>query len=96
MKPSLCEAADSRLRARRSFPQARNTSKAETRIAELDNLFKHLYEDNVTGEIVWRTVYQNVHDYELEQSNLKAAEVLREEIKQQENKRPTLKRLSAR
>ena len=47
------EAADSRLRERDAeFSRKRETlSKAETRIAELDNLFKHLYEDNVTGKL---------------------------------------------
>lgn len=44
------EAADSRLRERDAeFSGKRETlSKAESRITELDNLFKHLYEDNVT------------------------------------------------
>lgn len=93
------EAADSRLRERDAeFSCKRETlSKAESRIAELDNLFMHLYEDNVTGKLSDERFIKMSHDYELEQSNLKAmAEVLREEIKQQENKRPTLKRLSAR
>ncbi len=46
------EAADSRLRERDAeFSRKRETlSKAESRITELDNLFKHLYEDNVTGK----------------------------------------------
>ena len=47
------EAADSRLRERDAeFSRKRETlSRAESRIAELDNLFKHLYEDNVTGKL---------------------------------------------
>ena len=74
------EAADSRLRERDAeFSRKRETlSKAESRIAELDNLFKHLYEDNVTGKLSDERFIKMSHDYELEQSNLKAmAEVLR-------------------
>ena len=65
---------------------------AESRIAELDNLFKHLYEDNVTGKLSDERFIKMSHDYELEQSNLKAmAEVLREEIKQQEKQKTNVK-----
>ena len=88
------EAADSRLRERDAeFSRKRETlSKAETRIAELDNLFKHLYEDNVTGKLYDERFIKMSHDYELEQSNLKAmAEVLREEIKQQEKQKTNVK-----
>ena len=88
------EAADSRLRERDAeFSRKRETlSKAETRIAELDNLFKHLYEDNVTGKLSDERFIKMSHDYELEQSNLKAmAEVLREEIKQQEKQKTNIK-----
>ena len=75
------------------FSRKRETlSKAETRIAELDNLFKHLYEDNVTGKLSDERFIKMSHDYELEQSNLKAmAEVLREEIKQQEKQKTNVK-----
>ena len=88
------EAADSRLRERDAeFSRKRETlSKAENRIAELDNLFKHLYEDNVTGKLSDERFIKMSHDYELEQSNLKAmAEVLREEIKQQEKQKTNVK-----
>ena len=88
------EAADSRLRERDvEFSRKRETlSKAESRIAELDNLFKHLYEDNVTGKLSDERFIKMSHDYELEQSNLKAmAEVLREEIKQQEKQKTNVK-----
>ena len=57
-----------------------------------DNLFKHLYEDNVTGKLSDERFIKMSHDYELEQSNLKAmAEVLREEIKQQEKQKTNVK-----
>ena len=88
------EAADSRLRERDAeFSCKRETlSKAESRIAELDNLFMHLYEDNVTGKLSDERFIKMSHDYELEQSNLKAmAEVLREEIKQQEKQKTNVK-----
>ena len=65
---------------------------AESRIAELDNLFKHLYEDNVTGKLSDERFIKMSHDYEIEQGNLKAmAEVLREEIKKQEKQKTNVK-----
>ena len=88
------EAADSSLRERDAeFSRKRDTlSKAESRIAELDNLFKHLYEDNVTGKLSDERFIKMSHDYELEQENLKAmAGVLREEIKQQEKQKTNVK-----
>lgn len=88
------EAADSRLRERDAeFSRERETlSRAESRIAELDNLFKHLYEDNVTGKLSDERFIKMSRDYELEQENLKSmAEVLREEIKQQEKQKTNVK-----
>ena len=88
------EAADSRLRERDAeFSRKRETlSRAESRIAELDNLFKHLYEDNVTGKLSDERFIKMSRDYELEQENLKSmAEVLREEIKQQEKQNTNVK-----
>ena len=88
------EAADSRLRERDAeFSRKRETlSRAESRIAELDNLFKHLYEDNVTGKLSDERFIKMSRDYELEQENLKSmAEVLREEIKQQGKQKTNVK-----
>lgn len=88
------KAADSRLRERDAeFSRKRETlSRAESRIAELDNLFKHLYEDNVTGKLSDERFIKMSRDYELEQENLKSmAEVLREEIKQQEKQKTNVK-----
>ena len=88
------EAADSRLRERDAeFSRKRETlSRAESRIAELDNLFKHLYEDNVTGKLSDERFIKMSRDFELEQENLKSmAEVLREEIKQQEKQKTNVK-----
>lgn len=88
------EAADSRLRERDAeLSRKRETlSRAESRIAELDNLFKHLYEDNVTGKLSDERFIKMSRDYELEQENLKSmAKVLREEIKQQEKQKTNVK-----
>ena len=88
------EAADSRLRERDAeFSRKRETlSRAESRIAELDNLFKHLYEDNVTGKLSDERFIKMSRDYELEKENLKSmADVLREEIKQQEKQKTNVK-----
>lgn len=52
----------------------------------------YLYEDNVTGKLSDERFIKMSHDYELELSNLKAmAEVLREEIKQQEKQKTNVK-----
>ncbi len=94
MKPSLCRKQQTAVceSATQSFRKRETLSKAETRIAELDNHFKHLYEDNVTGKLSDERFIKMSHDYELEQSNLKAmAEVLREEIKQQEKQKTNVK-----
>ena len=88
------EAADSRLRERNAeFSFKRETfSKAESRIVELDNLFKQLYEDNVTGKLSDERFIKMSRDYGLEQENLKSvAEELREEIKQQEKQKTNVK-----
>ena len=89
---NLREAIDLRERDAEFSRKRETLSKAENRIAELDNLFKHLYEDNVTGKLSDERFIKMSHDYELEQSNLKAmAEVLREEIKQQEKQKTNVK-----
>ena len=66
------EAADSSLRERDAeFSRKRDTlAKAESRIVELDNIFKHLYEDNVTGKLSDDRFIKMSRDYELEQENL--------------------------
>ena len=67
-------------------------SKAEQRIAELDLIISRLYEDNVTGKLTDERFIKLSHDYELEQSNLKSmAEVLRKELKHQEQQKTNAK-----
>ena len=45
-------------------------SDKEKRIAELDRIFKHLYEDNVTGKLTDERFQKLSADYEAEQAGL--------------------------
>ena len=88
------EAADISMRDRDAeFARKRDTlAKADKRIAELDRIISRLYEDNVTGKLSDDRFIKLSHDYELEQSNLKSmAEVLRKELKQQEQQKTNAK-----
>lgn len=61
---------------------------SEKRIAELDVLFKRIYEDDVSGKLSDERFIKMSHDYELEQANLKtAAEEMRKDLKQQEKQK---------
>lgn len=65
----------------------RTLSEAEKRIAELDNIFKRLYEDNISGKLTDERFRKLSQDYEDEQSGLKAQVLLlREEIEAVESK----------
>ena len=67
-------------------------SKSEQRIAELDLIISRLYEDNVTGKLTDERFIKLSRDYEREQSNLKSmAEVLRKELKHQEQQKTNAK-----
>ena len=60
---------------------------AEKRISELDRIFKHLYEDNITGKLTDERFKKLSADYEAEQAALQAqANSLREEIQEEESK----------
>ncbi len=88
------EAADISMRERDAeFARKRDTlAKADKRIAELDRIISRLYEDNVMGKLSDDRFIKMSHDYELEQSNLKSmAEVLRKELKQQEQQKTNAK-----
>ena len=88
------EAADISMRDRDAeFARKRDTlAKADRRIAELDRIISRLYEDNVMGKLSDDRFIKMSHDYELEQSNLKSmAEVLRKELKQQEQQKTNAK-----
>ena len=88
------DAAESDMRDRDAeFVRKRETlAKADTRIAELDRIISRLYEDNVIGKLSDERFIKMSHDYELEQSNLKSmAEVLRKDLKQQEQQKTNVK-----
>lgn len=60
---------------------------AEKRISELDRIFKHLYEDNITGKLTDERFKKLSADYEAEQATLQTqANSLREEIQEEESK----------
>ena len=60
---------------------------AEKRISELDSIFKHLYEDNITGKLTDERFKKLSADYEAEQAALQTqANSLREEIQEEESK----------
>ena len=60
---------------------------AEKRISELDRIFKHLYEDNITGKLTDERFKKLSADYEAEQAALQTqANSLREEIREEESK----------
>ena len=88
------DAAESDMRDRDAeFVRKRETlAKADTRIAELDRIISRLYEDNVIGKLSDERFIKMSHDYELEQSNLKSmADVLRKDLKQQEQQETNVK-----
>lgn len=59
---------------------------AEKRISELDRIFKHLYEDNITGKLTDERFKKLSADYEAEQAALQTqANSLREEIQEEES-----------
>ena len=67
-------------------------AKSEKRIAELDLIIKHLYEDSVTGKLSDERFVKLSREYELEQDNLKSmADILRKDLKQQEQKKHNVK-----
>lgn len=60
---------------------------AEKRISELERIFKHLYEDNITGKLTDERFKKLSADYEAEQAALQTqANSLREEIQEEESK----------
>ena len=88
------EAAETDTRARdKALAQKKDTlAGAEKRIAELDIIFKRIYEDNISGKLTDERFIKLSRDYELEQDNLKAmSKILREEVKQQEKSKSNVK-----
>jgi DNA invertase Pin-like site-specific DNA recombinase len=88
------EAAETTVREHdKALIQKKDTlTKSEKRIAELDLIIKHLYEDSITGKLTDERFIKLSREYELEQDNLKAmAEVLRKDVKQQEQHKNNVK-----
>lgn len=88
------DAADSSMRDQNAeLSRKRETlAKADQRISEIDNLISHLYEDNVSGKLTDERFIKLSHGYEQEQRNLKSmAEVLRQDLKQQEQQQTDVK-----
>lgn len=88
------EAAESDMRMRdKALAQKKDTLvQAEKRIAELDLIFKRIYEDNISGKLTDERFIKLSRDYELEQDNLKAtSKILREEVKQMEKSRTNVR-----
>ncbi len=88
------EAAESNVRIRdKALAQKKDTLvQAEKRIAELDLIFKRIYEDNISGKLTDERFIKLSRDYELEQDNLKAtSKILREEVKQMEKSKTNVK-----
>ena len=64
----------------------RTVQKSENRLAELDRLFKHIYEDMVNGRLSESRFQMLSDDYEKEQEELRnRIELLKEEIERQED-----------
>ena len=71
-------------------------ARAEKRIVELDGIFKHLYEDNISGKLTDERFIKLSGDYEDEQGTLKAmADKLRADIKEREKKKTDAKNFVA-
>ncbi|MCL2853901.1 MAG: DUF4368 domain-containing protein, partial [Defluviitaleaceae bacterium] len=63
-------------------------AKAEKRVVELDDIIKHLYEDNISGKLTDERFIKLSKDYEYEQAELKkSAGVLSRDIKEREKKK---------
>lgn len=87
-------AADRNLRERnKELAQKKDVLvQADKRIAELDVIFKRLYEDNISGKLSDDRFIKMSRDYEQEQENLKTVvETLRKDIKQQEKQTVNVK-----
>lgn len=90
----ISEAAETDTRTRdKVLAQRKDTlAQAEKRIAELDIIFKRIYEDNISGKLTDERFIKLSRDYELEQDNLRAtSKILREEVKQQEKGKTNVK-----
>ena len=70
--------------------------KAENRVVELDDIIKHLYEDNIRGKLSDKRFIKLSGDYEREQDGLRSmADTLRKDIKEREQKKTDVRNFVA-
>lgn len=90
----ICEASanDTMEHDRGLAKKKQSLEKTEARVRELDNIIKHLYEDNVSGKLTDERFVKLSHEYEREQSDLgKQIERLRDELKAAEQRKGDIK-----
>lgn len=79
--------ADMKQRNKDLAKRKRTLADAQKRIAELDNIFKRLYEDNISGKLSDERFHKLSTDYEKEQQDLQGQAVsLHAEIETEESK----------
>ena len=84
---------DMRQRNRDLVKRKRQLADSEKRIAELDTIFKRLYEDNISGKLSDDRFRKLSADYEMEQHNLNTQAIfLRGEIETEEGKAANVER----
>ncbi len=84
---------EERERSRGLAKKKKLLSDTEKRIMELDRIFKHLYEDNITGKLTDGRFQKLSADYEAEQAGLQAqAAELQKEIWEVESKSANVER----
>ena len=85
--------ADMRQRNRGLAKRKKTLADAEKRIAELDTIFKRLYEDTISGKLSDERFQKLSADYEKEQHQLQeVAATLRDEIEAEERKSANVER----
>ncbi len=85
--------ADMKQRNKDLARRKKTLSDADKRIAELDQIFKRIYEDNITGRLSDERFQKLSADYEAEQQELQSlAAVLRGEIETEESKSANVNR----
>lgn len=82
---------------RRIWPLNAGTYTVTTRIEELDCLFKHIYEDNISGKLNDSRFQKLSEDYENEQEELtEKVQFLKQEIAQQQDEAASIEQFISR
>jgi hypothetical protein len=93
-KDFIREASDNSIleQDRKLATKKSSLAKAEKRVAELDEIIKRLYEDNITGKLSDERFVKLSRDFEHEQDEQKATiDEIRRELKEQELNRTNVK-----